>query len=55
MNIIFAASFIIVLYVFGRSLDIAISSARANDVIRAIFYGLVALLAIIYLILQFIH
>jgi hypothetical protein len=39
------------LFVCVRSGDLAITAARVNDVIRAICYGIVALLALIALVL----
>jgi hypothetical protein len=49
-----APDIILLLFVCIRSGDIAITSARVNDVIRAICYGLVALLALIALVIALI-
>jgi hypothetical protein len=46
-----APTIILLLFICVRSGDIAITSAQAHDVIRAICYGLVALLALIALII----
>jgi hypothetical protein len=42
--------FIIVLFVLVRCADIAIGAARGRDTIRAICYGIVAILALIYIV-----
>jgi hypothetical protein len=46
-----APTIILVLFICVRSGDIAITAARVNDVIRAICYGIVALLALITLVI----
>jgi len=43
---------IIVIFVLIRSADIAISSAIARDIIRSIFYGIVAILALVFVVLS---
>lgn len=43
--------FILVLYALVRCADISISSARSRDTIRSIIYGIVAILALIYVVL----
>jgi hypothetical protein len=47
MNILISFQFLVLLYCLVRSLDIAISSAIAHDVGRAILYGLLALLLVL--------
>lgn len=54
MNALIQPTIILVLFVCVRSGDIAITSAQAHDLIRAICYGLVALLALIALVLALI-
>lgn len=49
-----APTIILLVFICVRSGDIAITSARINDLIRAILYGLVALLALIALVLALI-
>lgn len=44
--------FIVLLFIVVRSGDIAITSAQMKDTIRAICYGIVAILALIALILS---
>lgn len=43
--------FVLVLYALVRCADISISSARARDTIRSLCYGIVAILALIYVVL----
>lgn len=50
MSTLLQPFFILVLYVLVRSADIAISASIARDIIRAIFYGIVAILALIYVV-----
>lgn len=45
---------VVVLFVLVRSADLAISAALAKSLVRAICYGVVALLALIVLILALI-
>lgn len=47
MSTLLQPQIIILLFVLVRSFDIAVSSAIAHDTIRAIAYGIVAVLAII--------
>jgi hypothetical protein len=51
MNALLDPTNLLLLFVCVRAGDIAISSAQAHDVIRAICYGIVALLALIALII----
>jgi hypothetical protein len=51
MSQLLAPTIILLLFICVRSGDIAITSARVNDVIRAICYGIVAVLALIALVL----
>lgn len=44
---------VLLLFVLVRAGDLAISSAMARDTIRAVLYGLVAILALIALIVSF--
>jgi hypothetical protein len=50
--IIFQSPFILLLFVLVRSGDLAISAAIARDIIRAVLYGIVAVLALISIILS---
>jgi hypothetical protein len=53
MHSIFTNSLlIIVIYVLVRSADLAISSAIARDIIRSICYGIVAILALVFVVLS---
>lgn len=54
MKALFTAQLAILLFVLVRSADLAISSAMVRSVIRAVFYGVVALLALIVVILALI-
>ena len=47
MSTLLQPQIIVLLFVLVRSFDIAVSSAIARDTIRAIVYGIVAVLAII--------
>ena len=47
MTTLLQPQIIVLLFVLVRSFDIAVSSAIARDTIRAIAYGIVAVLAII--------
>ena len=51
MNTLIQPLFILVFYVLIRSADIAISASIARDIVRAIFYGIVAILALIYVVI----
>jgi hypothetical protein len=51
-NLFTNALLIIVIYVLIRSADIAISSAIARDLVRAIFYGIVAILSLVFVVLS---
>lgn len=55
MSILLQPMFIATLFVLVRCVDIAISAGRSNDTIRAICYGIVAMLAIIVVVLQLAH
>jgi hypothetical protein len=44
-------TFILVLFVLVRAGDIAISAAIARDTIRAIFYAIVSIFAMIFVVL----
>lgn len=54
MNVL-APTIIILLYILFRAGDLAISAGIARDTIRAVLYGIVAILALIALILALIH
>jgi hypothetical protein len=45
-------TFILVLFVLVRSSDIGIAAIMARDYLRIAFYGLVALLALIWVLLK---
>lgn len=49
------ASFIIVLFVLVRCADLAISAGIARDTVRAICYGIVAILALIAVVVALFH
>ena len=51
MSTLLQPTFIILLFVLVRASDIAIGSAIARDTIRAIFYGIVAILSIIAVVI----
>ena len=51
MHTLIQFQFIVLLFVVVRSGDIAIGAAVARDTIRALVYGLVAILALIAVIL----
>lgn len=46
------ALLILVIYALVRSADLAISHAIARDLIRAIVYGIVAILALVFVVLS---
>ena len=46
------ATIILLLFVCVRSADIAIGAGIGRDFVRAIIYGIVALLALIFLVLR---
>jgi len=48
------ATIILLLFVCVRSADIAIGAGVGRDYIRAVIYGIVALLALIFLVLRLI-
>ena len=50
MSTLIQASFILVLFVLVRCSDIAIISAIARSYIRCIAYGIVAILALVYIV-----
>lgn len=55
MSTLLNPQFIVVLFVLVRAGDIAIGSAIARDTVRAIFYAVVAILALIYVVLSLVH
>ena len=50
MSIFIQATFVLVLFVLVRCADIAIGAARGHDTLRAIVYGVVAVLALLCLL-----
>lgn len=54
MKELVAPTIILLLFICVRSGDIAITSAMARDVVRTLFYGIVALLALVALVLALI-
>ena len=50
MSVLIQPTFILILFVLVRSGDIAIGAARGHDTLRAIVYGVVALLALLCLL-----
>lgn len=51
-NVFTNALLILVIYALVRSADLAISHAIARDVIRAVIYGIVAVLALVFVVLS---
>jgi hypothetical protein len=51
MSVLIQSTFVLVLFVLVRCADLSISSAIARGYIRAFCYGLVALLALIYIVI----
>jgi hypothetical protein len=51
MRALIQPTFVLVLFVLVRSADLAISAAIARSVIRAVAYGIVALLALLAVLL----
>lgn len=49
------AAFITVLFVLARAGDLAISAAIGRSYIRAICYGIVAILALAFVVLALLH
>jgi uncharacterized MnhB-related membrane protein len=54
MKALFTAQMVVLLFVLVRSADLAITNALVRSIIRAIVYGVVALLALIAVILTLI-
>jgi hypothetical protein len=52
MNTLIQPLFVLVLFVAVRAGDLAITSAIARNTIRAVLYGIVALLALIVVVLN---
>jgi hypothetical protein len=46
---------ILLLFIVVRAGDLAISASNARDFIRAIVYGIVAILALVALVLMVVH
>lgn len=46
---------VLLLFVLFRAGDLAISAGIARDTLRAVLYGIVAVLALIVLVLSFFH
>ncbi len=51
MRALFTAQMVVLVFVLVRSADLAITNALARSIIRAVFYGVIALLALIAVIL----
>ncbi len=51
MKALFTAQMIVLVFVLVRSADLAITNALVRSIIRAVIYGIVALLALIAVIL----
>ena len=51
MRTLFTAQMVVLLFVLVRSADLAITNALVRSIIRAVIYGIVALLALIAVIL----
>jgi hypothetical protein len=51
MNTLLQPLFIITLFVLVRSGDIAISAGQSRDTIRALLYGIVAILALVAVVI----
>lgn len=50
MSTLIQSTFVLVLFVLVRCADLSISSAIARGYIRAVCYGIVAILALIYIV-----
>jgi hypothetical protein len=50
MSVLIQSTFVLVLFVLVRCADLSISSAIARGYIRAISYGIVAILALVYIV-----
>jgi hypothetical protein len=50
MSVLIQSTFVLVLFVLVRCADLSISAAIARGYIRAISYGIVAILALIYIV-----
>ena len=55
MNTLLQPTTILLLFVLVRAGDLAISAANGRDFLRAIVYGFTALLALIAIIISFLH
>lgn len=51
MKVLFTAQIVVLVFVLVCSADLAITNALVRSIIRAVFYGVVALLALIAVIL----
>ncbi len=51
MKALFTAQMVVLVFVLVRSADLAITNALVRSIIRAVIYGIVALLALIAVIL----
>ncbi len=51
MRALFTAQMVILVFVLVRSADLAITNALVRSIIRAVFYSIIALLALIAVIL----
>lgn len=55
MQLVLQATFITILYILVRAGDLAISAAIARASIRAVCYGIVAILALAFVVLALLH
>lgn len=55
MSTLTSFQFIVILYIFFRAGDTTISAIIARDILRIICYGIVALLALVFIILLFVR
>jgi hypothetical protein len=51
MTALLTTTFVGLLFFLVRSADLAITAGRSNDVLRAILYGIIAVLAIVVAVL----
>lgn len=55
MNALVQFPIIATLFILARSADLSISAMISRDTIRAIVYGIVALLALIFVLITLLH
>lgn len=55
MSTYFQPLFIISFFVLVRAGDLAITAGVARDILRAVFYGIAALLALVFVVITVFH